>query len=144
MRLKPEWAIDSEGMRNNCFSKIQLVGQKYQDKTTYASKKRFSCHCFGFQSGRFTLLLTYNTRHKSWNTWVIFPTPMLIWVCSYFSAPKYARLNIGGGERHIWVRTKVWSVNVRNLEKIQDKWLLFQRFVTSIVVVGQPIRMQHW
>ena len=25
------------------------------------------------------------------------------------------------------------GVNVRNLEKIQDKWLLFQRFVTSIV-----------
>ena len=34
---------------------------------------------------------------------------------------------------HIWVRTKVWRVNVRNLEKIQDKWLLFQRFVKSIV-----------
>ena len=26
------------------------------------------------------------------------------------------------------------GANVRNLEKIQDKWLLFQRFVTSIVV----------
>ena len=25
------------------------------------------------------------------------------------------------------------GVNVRNLEKIQNKWLLFQRFVTSIV-----------
>ena len=25
------------------------------------------------------------------------------------------------------------GVNVTNLEKIQDKWLLFQRFVTSIV-----------
>ena len=36
MRLKAEWAIDSEAMsdRNNCFSKIQLVGQKYEDKTT--------------------------------------------------------------------------------------------------------------
>ena len=32
------------------FSKIQLVGQKYQDKTTLASKTRFSNHCFGFQS----------------------------------------------------------------------------------------------
>ena len=71
-------------------------------------------------------------RHKSWNTCVIFPSPTLIWVCSHFSAPKYARLNIGEGERHIWVRTKVWSVNVRNLEKIQDKGLLFQRLVTSI------------
>ena len=26
-----------EGKRNNCFSKIQLVGQKYRDKTTLAS-----------------------------------------------------------------------------------------------------------
>ena len=75
----------------------------------------------------------YNPRHKSWDTRAIFPSPMLIWVCSHFSAPKYARLNIGEGEGHIWVRTKVWRVNVRNLEKIQDKWLLFQRFVTSIV-----------
>ena len=25
------------GERNNCFGKIQLVGQKYQDKTTLAS-----------------------------------------------------------------------------------------------------------
>jgi len=28
----------------------------------------------------------------------------------------------------------VSGVHVRNLEKIHDKWLLFQRFVTSIVV----------
>ena len=26
-----------EGERNNCFRKIQLVGQKYRDKTTLAS-----------------------------------------------------------------------------------------------------------
>ena len=26
-----------EGERNNCFSKIQLVGQKYRDKKTLAS-----------------------------------------------------------------------------------------------------------
>ena len=26
-----------EGERHNCFSKIQLVGQKYRDKTTLAS-----------------------------------------------------------------------------------------------------------
>ena len=40
--LEPEWtrAIDSEAMRArgiNCFRKIHLVGQKYQDKTTLAS-----------------------------------------------------------------------------------------------------------
>ena len=48
--LEPEWAIDSEAM-----SKIQLVDQKYRDKTTLASKTRFSRHCFGFQSRRFSL-----------------------------------------------------------------------------------------
>ena len=34
-----------EGERNNCFSKIQLVGQKYREKTTLASKTRFRRHC---------------------------------------------------------------------------------------------------
>ena len=29
-----------EGERNNCFSKIQLAGQKYQDKTTLTRKAR--------------------------------------------------------------------------------------------------------
>ena len=41
------------GSRNNCFSKImdiihgkiQLVGQKYLDKTTLARKTRFGRHC---------------------------------------------------------------------------------------------------
>ena len=31
------WLKGHEGKRNNCFSKIQLVGQKYRDKTTLAS-----------------------------------------------------------------------------------------------------------
>ena len=31
------WLRGHEGERNNCFSKIQLVGQKYRDKTTLAS-----------------------------------------------------------------------------------------------------------
>ena len=43
------------------FSKIQLVGQRYRDKTTEASKTRFSRHCFGFQSRCFSLLVGYNT-----------------------------------------------------------------------------------
>ena len=50
------WLRGHEGERNNCFSKIQLVGKKYRDKTTLASKVRFSRHCFGFQSRRFSLL----------------------------------------------------------------------------------------
>ena len=49
-----------EEERNNCFSKIRLVGQKYRDKTTLVSKTRFSRHCFGFQSRRFLLLVGYN------------------------------------------------------------------------------------
>ena len=36
------WLRGHEGERNNCFGKIQLVGQKYRDKTTLASKMRFS------------------------------------------------------------------------------------------------------
>ena len=54
---------DSEAMRArgiiSCFSNIQLVGQKYQDKTTLVSKMRFSRHCFGSQSRRFSLLVGY-------------------------------------------------------------------------------------
>ena len=31
------WLRGHVGERNNCFRKIQLVGQKYRDKTTLAS-----------------------------------------------------------------------------------------------------------
>ena len=31
------WLRGHEGERNNCHSKIQLFGQKYRDKTTFAS-----------------------------------------------------------------------------------------------------------
>ena len=62
------------------------------------------------------------------------PSPMLIMGITVVSVlQKYAWLNIWEGKEHIWVRTKVWRVNVRNLEKIQEKRLLFLRFVTSIV-----------
>ena len=54
------WNRAHSGKRNNCFSKIQLVGQKYRDKTTLASKTRFSRHCFGFQSRCFSLPVGYN------------------------------------------------------------------------------------
>ena len=52
------WIRGHEGERDNCFSEIQLVSQKYRDKKT--SKTRFSGHCFGFQSRRFSLLVGYN------------------------------------------------------------------------------------
>ena len=54
------WLRGHKGERNNCFSKIQLVGQKYRDKTILASKTRLSRHRFGFQSLRFSLLVGYN------------------------------------------------------------------------------------
>ena len=54
------WLRGHEGERNNCFSKIQLVGQKNRDKTTLASKTRFSRQYFGFQSRRFSLVVGYN------------------------------------------------------------------------------------
>ena len=53
------WLRGHEREMDNCFSKIQLVGKKYRDKTTLASKTRFCGHCFGFQSGRFSLLVGY-------------------------------------------------------------------------------------
>ena len=54
------WLRGHEGERNNCFSKIQLFGEKYRDKTTLASKTRFSRRCFGSQSRRFSLVVGYN------------------------------------------------------------------------------------
>ena len=54
---------DSEAMRMRgikSFSTIQLVGHKDGDKTTLASKRRFSRHCFGFQSRHFSLLVGSN------------------------------------------------------------------------------------
>ena len=54
------WLRGHEGERNNCFSKIHLVCQKYWDKTTLASKAQFSHNFFGIQSQRFSLLVGYN------------------------------------------------------------------------------------
>ena len=54
------WLRGHEGERNSCFSKSQLVGKNYRDKTTLACKTQFSRNCFGFQSRRFSLLVGYN------------------------------------------------------------------------------------
>ena len=51
------WLRGYEGERNNCFSQIRLVGKKYRDKTTLASKTRLRRHCLGFQSRRFSLVV---------------------------------------------------------------------------------------
>ena len=66
--LMDYWLRGHEGERNNRFSKIQLVGQKYRDKTTLASKTRFSRHWFGFQSRRFSLRVGYNIYPSSKST----------------------------------------------------------------------------
>ena len=51
------WLRDHKGERNNCFSKIQLVGQKnIETKHLSLVKAGF----FGFQSRRFSLLVGYN------------------------------------------------------------------------------------
>ena len=73
-----------------------------------------------------------------------FPLPQC-WFGYYsrLTAPKYAWLNIGEGEGQIKVRTNVSGVNVRNLDKIQDEWLLFQRFVTSIIL-GTNLETLVW
>ena len=47
------WLRGYEGKRNNHFSKIQLVGQKYRDKTTLASKLRVSRIVLVFKAGAF-------------------------------------------------------------------------------------------
>ena len=42
-------SIAHEGEQNNCFfNKIQLVGQKYRDKTTLASKNAIQAPLFWF------------------------------------------------------------------------------------------------
>ena len=75
------WLRGHEGERN-CFSKIQLVGQKYPDKTTLASKTLFSRHCFGFQSRRFSLLVAWAITYGlvvaqpmrliiDWTSWIL-------------------------------------------------------------------------
>ena len=48
------------------------------------------------------------------------------------TAPKYMWLDIGEGEGHIWEqRSEECLQDI--FKKIQEKWCLFQRFVTSIV-----------
>ena len=78
------WLRGYEGERNNnCFSKIQLVGQKYQDETTFPSKTRFSHQCFGFQSRRFSLLAGYTSGVA------FFPVVTCMW--HYASAVKWGK-----------------------------------------------------
>ena len=46
------WLSGHEGERNNCFIKIQLVGQKYHDKATLA-KRDSAAIVLVFKAGAF-------------------------------------------------------------------------------------------
>ena len=46
-------SIAHEDERNNCFSKIQLVGQKYRDKTTLATERDSAAIVLVFKVGAF-------------------------------------------------------------------------------------------
>ena len=112
----------------------KLASQDYKNTCIFPKRlglAGFVClffFSFRFWQNRPTILVT------NLETLVRFSPPQCWFgICSHLSAPKYAWLNIGEGEGCIWLRTKVWRVNVWNSEKIQDKCLLFQRFVTSIV-----------
>ena len=52
------WLRGHEGSRNNCLSKIQLVGKKYRDKTTLGTKTLFTRHGFGFTDLAKNLVVT--------------------------------------------------------------------------------------
>ena len=47
------WLKGHEGERNNCFSKVQLVGQKYSDKTTKLAKRDSAAIVLVFKAGAF-------------------------------------------------------------------------------------------
>ena len=47
------WLKGHEGERNNCFSKVQLVGPKYSDKTTKLAKRDSAAIVLVFKAGAF-------------------------------------------------------------------------------------------
>ena len=53
----------------------------------------------------------YNPCQKSWDTCAFLLLQFWSGYYSRLSAPEYVWLNIGEGEGHIWVRTKVRRVN---------------------------------
>ena len=55
------WLRGHEGKRNNCFSKIQLVGQKYRDRITLGLQLKLDFKLFlPPKSQHFALLVGYN------------------------------------------------------------------------------------
>ena len=66
--------------------------------------------------------LNFNTRHRSWNTWVIFrsPLPSHVGLGLQSFQWKYSRLNSGEGEGHIGVRTRVYKGVKSECKKIGE------------------------
>ena len=54
------WLRGREGERNNCFRKIQLVGQKYRDETTFSWLKLDANPFLPPKIRRSSLLVGYN------------------------------------------------------------------------------------
>ena len=53
-------SIAHEGERNSCFSKIQIVGQKYRDKTTLANKLDSAALVFKASAFCYKWAITYS------------------------------------------------------------------------------------
>ena len=60
------WLRGHEGKRNNCFSKIQPVGQKYRDKTTLGSKTHSAAIVFVFKADTFRYIVAQPIRKQHW------------------------------------------------------------------------------
>ena len=60
------WLRGHEGERNNCFSKIQPVGQKYRDKTTLDSKTHSATIVFVFKADTFRYIVAQPIRKQHW------------------------------------------------------------------------------
>ena len=52
-RMGSESKAHEANHKYNCFSKIQLVGEKYRDKAILASKSYTKSHRFNFKAGAF-------------------------------------------------------------------------------------------
>ena len=60
------WLRGHESKRNNCFSKIQPVGQKYRDKTTLDSKTHSAAIVFVFKADTFRYIVAQPIRKQHW------------------------------------------------------------------------------
>ena len=60
------WLRGHASERNNCFRKIQPVGQKYRDKTTLGSKTHSAAIVFVFKANTFRYIVAQPIRKQHW------------------------------------------------------------------------------